>query len=40
MPLWVSARSANPESLIAIGSMDAVPAPSGAFSDVQLHIGE
>ena len=31
---------ASPESITTIGSMDSGPAPSGASSDVQLHIGE
>src|ERR1700682_5359322 len=30
----------SPESITTIGGMDSGPAPSGATSDVQLHIGE
>jgi hypothetical protein len=32
--------AASPESITTIGSMDSGPAPRGASSDVQLHIGE
>jgi DNA end-binding protein Ku len=34
------AKQASPESITTAGNMNSGPAPSGASSDVQLHIGE
>jgi len=40
LSLRARVKRASPESITTIGSMDSGPAPRGASSDVQLHIGE